>query len=178
MFRGWAKSCERVDDTSKPNHSSQGPGHRFPSRRGQVSLFLDGLWRDKGAKSFLSRNSYFLQTFVAASTQRVVLSSRRQEERSVFSFFRFRIIEGKTFLLIPRFIKSYLVLRKSGSGGSLESSKRPKPTIPIVPSRSSCAWILAVSPRALLFRKLSDEEKTQITKLFFLPNTSLWVGFN
>ena len=49
----------------------------FPQRTGWP--FFDGLWRDKGAKSFLSRNSYFLQTFVAASTQRVVLSSRRQE---------------------------------------------------------------------------------------------------
>jgi len=84
-----AKSCERVDYTSKPNPSTQGPENRFTSRRGQVSLFLT----DFGGISALEVFFHEIRTFCKPLLLRRRKESccqavdKKKERFSVFSDF-------------------------------------------------------------------------------------------
>ena len=88
LFRGWEKSCKRVD-ASKHKHSSQVPRNRFPSRRGQVSLFWTDFAGIKALKVFFHKIRTFCKPLLPRRRKELCCQpvDQKKEWFSVFSDF-------------------------------------------------------------------------------------------
>ena len=152
--------------------------NRFATISGQISFFLDGRWRDKGAKSFALTIFVLFAEFCCCVGAKSWVLKRSTRRKKTFLLFPISDNRRHNIFKNSKIQKMYLVLSKSSTEGMQLLTERPISNILIFPSKTSWARILAISPRAHFSEKCPMRRKTQITTLFFCTNTCLLVGFN